>query len=937
MFRRANAPFKPPRPLGSTATTEKTINSSSLIIEPLIPDELAHLDRVTNPNISHSNISKPVQPHVKRIKVGLVRKQSFNDSADASESPLSQTSSADPDLNRRYYTVQWRKRTNKKNKSWEGDGYIVVTDDGILLKVQVKDGTFKAVGRSKKTSVEGLIGFGSYEAEVDSESSLEEIKRLTSTDTKISPIASRVAEMKNMVYRNPVKKQKPGQNVQEKLFVGETETNEDEGGIDETIASGGFDVTEEINEEKEEEKNEKRDRNQDSFDVTEKESISSCPDIFQVNAQALEFTLPMLGDSRKRLVVDRRLLTKLRSHQREAVTFIYECLTGIRQPGHLGALLADEMGLGKTLTSIAVIWTLLKQSPDPALPPPLKKVLICCPVTLIDNWRREFAKWLDLNRIGILALNGKQKSPAKDKKDIIAFGKTKVYQVLIMGYEKVMTCSNELASVNLDLLVCDEGHRLKSATNKTLQTLESFKIPRKLLLTGTPIQNDLSEYYTIIDFVNPGILGTFSEFQKEYLRPILKAREKGCILKDLLREGKRKSQKLISITKSFVLRRTKDSIRNFLTDKVDVLIFCRLTKFQKSLFDLAISSSNFSSCMGSESNTVLTMINLFKKICNLPSLLENDPLYQQLYMNSAKPEHLMPTALKKRIGSSKINLLVPLLLEFKELGEKTVLISNFTQTLDLFEQSLLKLNMLYLRLDGNTTSSTRDQLVMQFNNSSKIHVFLLSAKAGGVGLNLVGASRLILFDNDWNPLVDQQALARIHRDGQKRPVFIYRLFTAGAIDEKIFQRQLTKITLSDMFVDDNADSNLDIFDYDDLRDLFTVSESSCNTHDLLGCECAGDGTNKLLDVVTNENDADTDEDLDFQSSGFSSALDLRDTNEREFAKRKAFRTALSNYKHYDPSVKSIKTGDAVLDKLIGRSGDDITYCFTHFQAGSRGE
>ncbi|RKP30711.1 hypothetical protein METBISCDRAFT_4836, partial [Metschnikowia bicuspidata] len=753
-------------------------------------------------------------------------------------------------FSRRYYTVQWRKRTNKKNKLWEGDGYIVVSENGIVLKTQARDRLYKPVGRTNKTATDGLIVFGTYEAEVDCEASLEEIQRLTSTEQSSQSSSAPEKPETVAVVNNPMKRHRQTLPEPKRLFV--------------DIPSSPEKIAEPLD-------------TLESVDVPK------------------SVVLP----NSRRIVVDERLLYKLRPHQREAVIFIYECLVGIRDPQHLGALLADEMGLGKTLTAIAVIWTLLKQSPCPKQPPLVAKVLICCPVTLIENWRREFSKWLDVNRIGILALNGKQQTAAKDKQDIISFGKTKVYQVLIMSYEKVMSCSKELAAVNIDMVVCDEGHRLKNAANKTLNILGSLGIPRKLLLTGTPIQNDLNEYYTIINFINPGILGTFAEFQREISRPIIKAREKSCVLREALREGRRKSAELISTTKAFVLRRTKDSIRNFLTDRTDVLIFCRPTKWQRSLYQLAASSSKFSSVLGSEQGVVLALINLFKKICNLPALVEEDALYQQLYQNSNKPAELAPAALKKRTAGSKINVLVPLLLGFRAAGEKTVLISNYTQTLDYLEQMLSKLNLRFLRLDGATSANTRDQLVTKFNRSPHFDVFILSAKAGGVGLNLIGASRLVLFDNDWNPLVDQQALARIHRDGQKRPVFIYRLFTAGAIDEKIFQRQLTKLTLSDMFLDDLRDSNLSIFDSDDLRDLFTVNDTACNTHDLLCCECDGTGNN-LPQAVDDAEDTQEDPLL---STGFSSALDLMEEDEKELAKRKAqpFRTALNKFRHYDPA------------------------------------
>lgn len=841
---------------------------------------------------NNTNISS--KQHVKRLRVGLLRKAPINESQDASprveETPLNESSNAA----RKYYTVQWRKRSNKKNKSWEGDGYIVVADDGMMLKIQVKDRVYKPVGRSKKTCTDGLIAFGSYEAEVDYEATLEEIKKLSSTET-VDTSSSPARPIQRVDH--PMKKHKSSVQQESNLFVGEED--EPPGSLVSPMKSPSPPIT--------------------------------------VATEEPPFYLPSHDLScNSRVIVDSRLLSKLRQHQKDAVVFIYECLVGIRDPKYLGALLADEMGLGKTLTAITIIWTLLKQSPIKNEPPPLKKVLICCPVTLIDNWRREFSKWLDINRIGILALNNKQQTANKDKQDITSFGKTKVYQVLIMSYEKVMSCSKELETVDIDLLVCDEGHRLKNAVNKTLNTLNELNISRKLILTGTPIQNDLNEYYTIINFVNPGILGSFSEFQKNYLRPILKARDKGCVLKEFLREGKLKSNELISITKSFVLRRTKDSIQNFLTDRTDVLIFCKPTRIQKCLFDLVVSSKNFNSVLGSESTAVLSMINVFRKICNLPSLVSEDALYQQCFSNSnAKPEELAPTALKKRVAGSKINVLIPLLLEFQKIGEKTVLISNFTQTLDLLELALSKLNLRFLRLDGSTTSNTRDQLVTKFNKTPQCNVFLLSAKAGGVGLNLIGASRLILFDNDWNPLVDQQALARIHRDGQKRPVFIYRLFTAGGIDEKIFQRQLTKITLSDMFLDDHSDSNLNIFDYEDLRDLFTVNESNCNTHDLLLCECNGLGDNESqLSTHGDEEETDSDEDGPYPASGFSSALSIVDLDEKENAQRKAFRTALVNFKHYNATTSGIDTGDKVLNKLIARTDGDITYCFTQEQKGS---
>ncbi|KAF9157513.1 DNA repair and recombination protein rad54b [Actinomortierella ambigua] len=170
--------------------------------------------------------------------------------------------------------------------------------------------------------------------------------------------------------------------------------------------------------------------------------------------------------------------------------------------------------------------------------------------------------------------------------------------------------------------------------------------------------------------------------------------------------------------------------------------------------------------------------------------------------------------------------------------ERVVLVSSFTQTLDILQKLCESCGYGFYRLDGSTPTAKRQEYVEKFNAKTRDKfVFLLSAKSGGVGLNLVGASRLVLFDVDWNPSVDQQAMARIHRDGQDRNVFVYRLLSTGTIEEKIFQRQLTKIGLSDALMDDKAEE-VNKFTTEQLKDLFTFHEhDNCQTHSLLGCDC----------------------------------------------------------------------------------------------------
>lgn len=748
----------------------------------------------------------------------------------------------------RKLSCQWRKRSNKKNKSWEGDGFLYVLDSGVVLKADTKgNGTLRVLGRSSNSNTSGLLVLGQFEAEVDEEGETRHILVNQPEPQAVPPPTS---------FKSPFHAREPK---------------------------------------------------------------SKAPEAFCLH---------------DKVTVDPTLTKFLRPHQREGVQFIYDGLLGRRVEGQRGVLLADEMGLGKTLMTITVLWTLLKQSSTGKTQDALK-VLVCCPVSLIDNWRKEFTKWLDKNRIGVLALNGKNQLPAKDKQDINGFAKTNVYQVLIMGYEKLLLCAKELGAVEFDVIVCDEGHRLKNNSSKVMKLLDGLGVEMRLVLTGTPIQNDLNEFYTIANFINPGILGSLADFQKRFARPILRARDVNCLSRDIIKEGRKVSNELIEITKSFTLRRTQNVISSFLTRKTDVLLFCPPTKLQKSLFKLVLGSSNFNTIINSDPRDVLALIMVYRKICNSPSLLAKDSFFSTLLGTEARKQ-LDPASLTARTTGSKINVLVPLLLEFRKLDEKTVLVSNFTQTLDFLATVLLKLNIQFVRLDGSSASNTRDKLVSDFHKAEGFTVFLLLAKAGGVGLNLVGASRLVLFDNDWNPSVDLQAMARIHRDGQKKPVFIYRLFTTGCIDEKIFQRQLMKGTLSDMFLDDKSESSLNIFDFEDLKDLFNIADTNCNTHDLIECPCSGEGES-LESSQKQDSQDDTDEDDELPSLGWMSALDLHKLAPDNNAKKQSIRLALSHYKHFDPFEcdSGVDVLDEVVNNLLQKLKEErlLTYVFTHVTPG----
>ncbi|XP_071033330.1 DNA repair and recombination protein RAD54B isoform X5 [Parasteatoda tepidariorum] len=372
---------------------------------------------------------------------------------------------------------------------------------------------------------------------------------------------------------------------------------------------------------------------------------------------------------------------------------------------------------------------------------------------------------------------------------------------------------------------------------------------KRILLTGTPIQNDLAEFFSIVDFVNPGAFGTFKNFRISFERPILQSRNQNCPPEEK-EIGEEKSEELNEIIRTFMLRRTQEVINRFLPPKSEAVIFCRPSEFQTSLYKSLLGSrfieGIFSSSGSVDSSLQLVYISMLRKLCNHPHLLyrgnsEEEILFFVQNMNigclqSVFPVNYQPTS----SDSGKMKVLEKMLLALfsSHKKEKVVIVSAFTMTLNLIENLCKEKGYFILRLDGSTASASRQDIVDIFNRSyTKYNIFLLSSKAGGVGLNLIGASRIILYDVDWNPANDLQAMARIWRDGQKNFVYVYRLLTTGTIEEKIYQRQLSKQCLSGSVLNPNLMEKLK-FSQEELKDLFSVHcDTMCLTHDLINCQC----------------------------------------------------------------------------------------------------
>ena len=549
------------------------------------------------------------------------------------------------------------------------------------------------------------------------------------------------------------------------------------------------------------------------------------------------------------VVIDPRLSKVLRPHQVEGVKFLYRCVTGMIDEKANGCIMADEMGLGKTLQCIALMWTLLKQSPDGGKTT-IQKCVIACPSSLVRNWANELVKWLGPDAVTPFAIDGKA-----SKAELIqqlrqwcnASGRAVVRPVLIVSYETLRLNVDELKNTPIGLLLCDEGHRLKNGESQTFEALNGLNVSRRVILSGTPIQNDLSEYFSLLNFANPNLLGTRNEFRKQYEIPILRGRDAAG--SDAERQkGDERLRELLELVNRFIIRRTNDILSKYLPVKYEHVVFCNLAPFQVDLYNHFIQSPDIKSLLRGKGSQPLKAIGMLKKLCNHPDLLnlpDDLPGCDDFF-----PADFVPKDARGRDRdvktwySGKMQVLDRMLARIRaDTNDKIVLISNFTQTLDLFDKLCRSRNYGSLRLDGTLNVNKRQKLVDKFNDpEGEEFIFLLSSKAGGCGLNLIGANRLVLFDPDWNPAADQQALARVWRDGQKKDCFVYRFIATGTIEEKIFQRQTHKQSLSSCVVDSAEDVERH-FTLDSLRELFQFKPNTrSDTHDTFKCKrCNPDG------------------------------------------------------------------------------------------------
>ncbi|KAL6840993.1 hypothetical protein ACP4OV_029253 [Aristida adscensionis] len=450
---------------------------------------------------------------------------------------------------------------------------------------------------------------------------------------------------------------------------------------------------------------------------------------------------------------------ELRPYQLEGLQWMLSLFNN-----NLNGILADEMGLGKTIQTIALIAYLLEK----------KEVtgphLIIAPKAVLPNWSNEFRTWAP--SIGTILYDGRpdERKSLREKNFEGA-----QFNVLLTHYDLILKDKKFLKKVHWHYLIVDEGHRLKNHECALARTLVSgYQIRRRLLLTGTPIQNSLQELWSLLNFILPTIFNSSQNFEEWFNAPF------ACDVSLNDEEQLLVIHRLHQVLRPFLLRRKKDEVEKYLPVKTQVVLKCDMSAWQKAYYEQVTSRERVSLGSGLKSKALQNLSMQLRKCCNHPYLfVEHYNMYQREEIVRA---------------SGKFELLDRLLPKLHRAGHRVLLFSQMTRLLDVLEVYLQMYNFKYMRLDGSTKTEERGRLLADFNKKdSEYFLFLLSTRAGGLGLNLQTADTVIIFDSDWNPQMDQQAEDRAHRIGQKNEVRVFVLVSVGSIEEEILDRAKQKM------------------------------------------------------------------------------------------------------------------------------------------------
>lgn len=566
------------------------------------------------------------------------------------------------------------------------------------------------------------------------------------------------------------------------------------------------------------------------------------------------------------LMLFKDLHEKLYNYQRQGVAFLYS----LYRDGLKGGILADDMGLGKTIQVISFLSGMY----DSEL---VKHTLLIMPTSLITNWTKEFSKWTPGMRVK--EFHGTSKGERSRN-----LGKVQRRGgVVITTYTMLMNNWQQLSSYNgkeftWDYVILDEAHKIKTTTTKTAKSAYAIPSKHRVLLTGTPVQNNLKEMWSLFDFACQGtLLGTAKTFKTEYENPITRAREKDATPGEKAL-GSRMSENLMTIIKPHFLRRTKADVQKnkvdgvylckeettakahtdipetpqtsgammpTLTRKNDLIVWTYLSSIQEDIYRQFISLDHIKELLLT-SRSPLAELTILKKLCDHPRLLSaaaitklgleergEKALVGDDTEVDAEAQGISNVSDETLISESgKLVFLFRLLERLREEGCRTLVFAHYRKVLDILERILGNRGFKVMRLDGTIKQITeRERRISLFQMDRSYSVFLLTTQVGGVGITLTAANRVVIYDPSWNPATDAQAVDRAYRIGQTENVVIYRLITCGTVEEKIYRRQVFKDSLIRQSTGDKKNP-FRYFSKQELKELFTLEETRSSSTQL---------------------------------------------------------------------------------------------------------
>ncbi|TVY36527.1 ISWI chromatin-remodeling complex ATPase [Lachnellula subtilissima] len=435
----------------------------------------------------------------------------------------------------------------------------------------------------------------------------------------------------------------------------------------------------------------------------------------------------------------------------------------------ISGILADEMGLGKTLQTIAFLGYLrhIMGITGPHL--------IIVPKSTLDNWKREFAKWTP--EVNVLVLQG-----AKDERHALINERLidEKFDCCITSYEMILREKSHLKKFAWEYIIIDEAHRIKNEESSLAQVIRLFNSRNRLLITGTPLQNNLHELWALLNFLLPDVFGDSEAFDQWFSG---QGEDQDTVVQQLHR-----------VLRPFLLRRVKSDVEKSLLPKKEINLYIGMSEMQinwyKKILEKDIDAVNGAGGKRESKTRLLNIVMQLRKCCNHPYLFEGaepGPPY-------TTDEHIV-------VNAGKMVMLDRLLVRLKKQGSRVLIFSQMSRLLDILEDYCVFREFKYCRIDGGTAHEDRISAIDDYNKKdSEKFVFLLTTRAGGLGINLTSADIVVLYDSDWNPQADLQAMDRAHRIGQTKQVVVYRFVTENAIEEKVLERAAQKLRLDQLVI-----------------------------------------------------------------------------------------------------------------------------------------